>query len=220
MKVDLHVHSNYSSDGRLSPEKILKILKSREISAVAITDHNCVKGSLEADKIAKEHGMIVIRGTEISSTLGHIAALGVDKDIPRGMSPQLTVERIHALGGIAIAVHPFRFGTGIGIDIIRSFEFDAIEVLNGWTSSRRNKRALEIADELKLPKTAGSDGHKENDIGKTYVTIDDCETETQIIDIILKNQAMPGGGSRSNTDLIRDAFGMTTDWIKRGFKRL
>jgi len=220
MKADLHVHSNYSEDGRLSPEEILRLLKSRGIKAVAITDHNSVRGSLEASKIAQEHGMIVVRGTEVSSTIGHIAALGIDQDIPRGLTPSETVERIHASGGIAVAVHPFRFSTGLGANFVRSCKFDAVEVLNGWTTKKRNRKALEIANELNLPKTAGSDGHREYDIGKTFVVIDDCENEAQIIDQILKGKAVPGGESRSATDLVKDAIGMTMDWARRGFKRL
>ncbi|MDH4123828.1 MAG: CehA/McbA family metallohydrolase [Thermoplasmata archaeon] len=220
MKIDLHVHSNYSPDGKLTPLEILRILKSRGIDGVAITDHNSIKGSLSAIDESKETGMLLIRGTEISSEEGHIAALGVGQDVERGLSPEETIDKIHALGGIAVAVHPFRLSTGVGSNVIRRCRFDAIETLNSWTTRRRNIKASKLADELKIPKTAGSDGHKDYDIGKAYVVIEDCDTEERAIEMISKGEAMIVGESRRPYNLLIDTVEMTLDWAKRGFKRL
>jgi len=38
MKYDLHIHSKYSSDGVLDPEKIVKIATERGLTGIAITD--------------------------------------------------------------------------------------------------------------------------------------------------------------------------------------
>lgn len=43
MNYDLHIHSKYSSDGVLDPEKIVKIATKRGLSGIAITDHNTIK---------------------------------------------------------------------------------------------------------------------------------------------------------------------------------
>lgn len=39
MKTDLHIHSNYSSDGKATPEEILAQASARGINVLAITDH-------------------------------------------------------------------------------------------------------------------------------------------------------------------------------------
>lgn len=220
MKVDLHVHSRISEDGRLSVGEILSISKTRGVRAVAITDHNSIRGALSAREESKGTGIIIIRGTEVSSSRGHIAALGIDQDVPRGLSPEETIEKIQALGGIAVAVHPYRISTGVGGDVVRRCKFDAVEVLNGWASRRQNERALGLARQLNRGITAGSDSHRGEEIGKAYGIIDDCESEEQIIDAILKRKVKPEGESRTVNVLVRDAFEMTVDWIKRGFRRL
>jgi len=50
MKYDLHIHSKYSYDGILEPRDIVKIAIKRGLDGIAITDHNTVKGALEAKK--------------------------------------------------------------------------------------------------------------------------------------------------------------------------
>lgn len=39
MKVDLHIHSNYSDSSR-SPEEIVAIAKKRAVSLISICDHS------------------------------------------------------------------------------------------------------------------------------------------------------------------------------------
>ncbi|MCW3133792.1 MAG: PHP domain-containing protein [Methanophagales archaeon] len=43
MKYDLHIHSKYSSDGIIEPEKIIKIALKRGLDGIAITDHSTIK---------------------------------------------------------------------------------------------------------------------------------------------------------------------------------
>ncbi|MEM2839444.1 MAG: CehA/McbA family metallohydrolase [Thermoplasmata archaeon] len=220
MRVDFHIHSRISEDGRLSIGEILAVLKARNISAAAITDHNSIRGALSAREEAKGSGIVIVRGTEVSSSRGHIAALGIDQDVPRGLTPEETVEKIHSLGGVAIAVHPYRLSTGLGGDVVRKCKFDAIEILNGWASNHQNSKAARLASELNLSVTAGSDGHRGEEIGKAYGIIEQCETEEQIIDAVLRGKVRCEGMSRTTGALVRDAFWSTLEWARRGFRRL
>lgn len=64
-EIDLHIHSN-SSDGSLSPDKIIEMAVKKGLKIIAITDHNTEKGSKEAVKVAA--GRIkVIPGIEIAT---------------------------------------------------------------------------------------------------------------------------------------------------------
>lgn len=66
MKYNLHIHSKYSSDGILNPEKIVRI---------AITDHNTIKGGLEAKKYENEDFKVIV-GSEISTDRGEMIGMG------------------------------------------------------------------------------------------------------------------------------------------------
>lgn len=68
LKADLHTHTNYS-DGVLSPFELLDLAKTRDISIISITDHDTVDGIESAIDYAKNLGIEVIPGVEISSDI-------------------------------------------------------------------------------------------------------------------------------------------------------
>jgi predicted metal-dependent phosphoesterase TrpH len=65
-KADLHVHTT-ASDGLLSPEEVIKWAAHKKLSAVAITDHDTVKGVQPAIDISKQYNIEVVPGIEFSS---------------------------------------------------------------------------------------------------------------------------------------------------------
>ncbi len=111
MKIDMHIHTSYSPDGMVEPVEVLKIAKKLGLSAVAITDHNEIKGALKA-KNAKIIDVIV--GEEVSTSAGHVLAYNIQSLIPRGLSVAETIDKIHECGGIAVIAHPYRFWSGVG----------------------------------------------------------------------------------------------------------
>jgi len=80
-KVDLHIHTNHS-DGYYSPGQIIKKAKYSGIDVLSITDHDSLNGIPEAIEAAKEYGIEVIPGVEVSSDIGdrevHILAYFVE----------------------------------------------------------------------------------------------------------------------------------------------
>ena len=64
--VDLHTHSNIS-DGTLSPEQLVRAAKDVGIHTLALTDHDTMDGLSLAEEIAKDLGIKLISGVEISS---------------------------------------------------------------------------------------------------------------------------------------------------------
>ncbi len=167
-KFDLHIHSYYS-DGVNSPREIIRYAKDMGLDGIAITDHNEIKGTLEALEFQEEN-FLVVPGIEISSRDGHLVALGIKEIIPRDRSAEETIEKIHDLGGIAIAAHPYDFfRRGVG-DLIFSLDFDAVEVENGHTL-RDYKNPLSAVKEKKLPITGGSDAHCLEEMGSVFIEI-------------------------------------------------
>lgn len=192
LKVDLHVHTCYSSDSNVSLNSLLAEIKRKRLDGVAITDHDTVKGALETVKIVSsmtsEHQPIIIPGIEVSTERGHIIGLNVTECIPKGLSVIETIERIHEAGGIAIAAHPlslFKDGVGLSSKIL-SLGFDAIEVINSSLFPFRLLVGIckKFAKENNLPQTAGSDSHVIEAIGLAYTLIN---TEDRSVDSIIKS---------------------------------
>lgn len=82
-KIDLHMHTNHS-DGRYSPEELIKKVKDAGIDIISITDHDTVNGIKEATEIGKLYGVEIIPGLEISSDIRdrevHILAYFIDPE--------------------------------------------------------------------------------------------------------------------------------------------
>ncbi|HDP96165.1 MAG TPA: PHP domain-containing protein [Euryarchaeota archaeon] len=215
MKADLHVHSCHSYDGSLRPIDILRVLRSRGFCAVAILDHDGIDASLDAYRIGKENGMIVIRGSEISSKEGHIGALGITELVPPDLTPEETIDKVHDLGGVAVALHPFRWHTGVGEKVVKRCKFDAVEVINGKTGPKGNRRAEKLGKAMNLPPTAGSDSHFEFDLGKSYVMFRvNCENEEQMIEAILRGEGLPEGEGRSLSDSLTYGKKTLRRWLR------
>jgi len=68
MPADLHIHST-ASDGRLTPEEIVKQALAAGLSAIALTDHDTVDGVQAALQAAGSSGLEVITGIEFNTDL-------------------------------------------------------------------------------------------------------------------------------------------------------
>ncbi len=81
MKVDLHTHTT-CSDGTLTPKDLVFYAKEKGLEAIAVTDHDCLRGVAEAEKYAKELNIHLIKGLEFAILYKekeiHIVGLFVD----------------------------------------------------------------------------------------------------------------------------------------------
>jgi len=184
MRIDCHCHTIYSKhwfwgfDSLNTPLEVVKAAMKKGLNGLAITDHNKVKGSLIARKISKRFkNFIIITGSEIQTNSGDFLALGVKEDIPKNLSIEETIEKIHDLGGIGVAPHPF------GRYLLRKCvenngrRADAIEVFNASLTNSQNSKALQLALKFSKPVTAGSDAHSIREIGNAGIIFDDDPIE-------------------------------------------
>jgi len=65
--VDLHLHSNKSSDGDFSPFHLLNLAKEHGFRAISISDHDTVAAYPEALELSEERGVEVIPSIEITT---------------------------------------------------------------------------------------------------------------------------------------------------------
>jgi predicted metal-dependent phosphoesterase TrpH len=190
MILDPHIHSTYSSDSTASPRNIVKKARSIGLDAIAVADHNTIKGSLATIEEAKNcKDFVVVPGMEISSNKGHIVALGIKEDVKQGLSPEETVETIRELGGIAIAAHPFvSYREGL-CDNVKELDIDAIETLNSrYVFGYSNWRAKNLAEKRNLPEIGSSDAHFLGAIGSCVTELEANFNYESIIEGILSGK--------------------------------
>lgn len=65
--VDLHIHSDRSSDGDFTPAQIVRLAEEEGLRAISITDHDSVAAYPEALQIGEETGVEVIPGVELTT---------------------------------------------------------------------------------------------------------------------------------------------------------
>ncbi|MFQ5837189.1 MAG: PHP domain-containing protein [Thermoplasmata archaeon] len=221
LRLDLHVHSKYSPDSSCEVRDILRGATARDLHGVSITDHHSLKGSLKALEMAREEGIILVRGMEVSSRNGHILAYGLEEEIPEGLSAEETVERITESGAFAVAAHPYRFWSGLGEDVIRGARFQGLEVRNARSVVGHNRRSESLALELGLPATAGSDAHATSEIGRAVVLLPDgLDSEEEVLLALRKGLGRTAGVSRDTVRTLRYVAKCVGGWFLRGFKKI
>ena len=72
MKIDLHIHTKFSWDGFSSPREVVDAAIQKGIDCICITDHNEIKGAIEAMKYGFDKNILVLPGIEILSLDGDI----------------------------------------------------------------------------------------------------------------------------------------------------
>lgn len=176
MLVDLHVHTNLSSDSNVMAEKYLEAIANhpRPLGAICFTEHRLFPDDTEIDskyaQLAEKFQVHIFKGVEADTNLGHLLIFGVTRELRRRfdldsrmLRAELMMEVVHGEGGIAIPAHPFRdSGYGARLDGLLAKvgpALSAIEAINGQNSPEQNAEAMAMAEKLGLTALAGSDAH-------------------------------------------------------------
>ena len=127
--IDLHVHSNIS-DGTLTPSEVVKLASDRGVGVMALTDHDTVEGVAEAETAAKECGMVLIPGIEISAGFRdrdiHILGYFIDTRSEEflGILEKAWVKREER--NYKIAERFAKFGIALDIDAIKKISGSSV----------------------------------------------------------------------------------------------
>lgn len=197
-KVDLHTHTNASSDGRSTLAAMIGSARERGLDAILISDHNVF--ALNESKIVD--GILAICGCEISTSSGHILALfckpfhvkelrkasaGGGSGRLSGLSPgdvstvhpsglpsaEAVIDAVHANGGIAVVAHPFQ-NPMRKLDSIANM-LDGVECANARVYMKNkdgNEMARAFAEKYGLFQTGGSDAHHKSEVGNCYTVVE------------------------------------------------
>jgi predicted metal-dependent phosphoesterase TrpH len=192
LRADLHSHTYYSRDGVTSPQTFVERCLMKGINCVAVTEHNNIEGALAVKRVAP---FKVIIAEEIKTNEGEITGLFLKEAIPPRLTPEETIERIKAQGGLVSLPHPF---DRVRREPLRKrarervlSQLDVIEVFNCRTTFQRdNDRARQLAEELGLPMGAGSDAHSPWEIGGAYVEMPEFDGPEEFLEALRQGRVV------------------------------
>ena len=167
LRGELHCHT-WHSDGDRSPADVVRLARARGLDFLAITDHNTIAAQYELARL-DDPGLVLIRGVEVTTFAGHMAAWGVGDWLEfRAARPAELAAVVAAAtraGALTSCNHPKPAGPEWTYRDVAGY--DCIEVWNGpWPVN--NQAALDfwlaqLAQGKRIPAVGGSDFHRERD---------------------------------------------------------
>lgn len=185
--VDLHMHTDHSSDCATPVDVLLATARDVGLGAIAVTDHNEISGAHDAAAKAADYGVKVIVGEEVMTCDGgEVIGLFIDEKIPRGMTLEDTIAEIRRQGGIVYVPHPFD-----RLHSVPDYEhmlavvglIDAIEVFNPRIAIPAfNEEAVRFAAKYRIVGGAGTDSHVAQGLGSVRITMRDFDGPEEFLE--------------------------------------
>jgi len=212
MKVELHCHTLVSKDSLMRYDEIIRRVKETGLDAIAITDHNKIDG---AQELAKRAPFPVIIGEEIRTSEGEIIGYFLREWIPPRLTPEETIRRIRAQGGIVNIPHPFdslRRSVITRKALYRvADQTDMLEAMNGRViKTVENEYALKFAQHIGKPAVCGSDAHIPSEVGHNVTELDSVADPAAFL------ASLPTATCHGAESAVWVHFGSTyAKWVKR-----
>ena len=190
LKADFHIHTNYSFDCNLTPERIIDRCLEVGINCLAIADHDSIEGALEVQGLAP---FPVIVAAEILTPQGEIIGMFLKKLVPSGLPIAEAIAQIKAQDALVCLPHPFDLFRGLRLDsqslAALAKQIDIVEVFNARSTFRGSTtRAQSFASKYGIPTTAGSDAHTANEIGSTYIEMPEFNDKDDFLQALRKGK--------------------------------
>ena len=182
MRIDLHLHSRYSHDGRSTLEELIERCTECGLDRIALTDHNTVEGALALAEIAPD---LAIVGEEAKTREGEVIGLFITRRLPPYMRAEDVMDMIHEMGGLTYVPHPLdRHRSNFSAERIAELagRIDIIETYNAWCEPAENQAAARLAKDLEKVSATGSDAHAASELGRSWMEIDDYTTPQDFLE--------------------------------------
>lgn len=179
-----HLHTSFSWDSPMRPERLVEILTELDIGLALVTDHDSFEGSLEVARIAAGKVIVPI-SAEIRTDQGDLIAVFEPGTEPPPVSElkewQRAVPFVRGNGGLVWFPHPYRSHP---TPELLAPEVDVIEVFNARCSQGQDDRATQLAIDLAIHPGFGSDAHLKREVPSVIVEYDASE-EAPVRDILM-----------------------------------
>ena len=189
MIADLHVHTRCSRDSLMDPARVVKVARMRGLAAIAVTDHNTIRGGLLAREANPDEGFEVVVGAEIKTEYGDVLGLFLDREITARRFDDV-VSEIRAQGGLAVLAHPYRrYPSPERL----AGRVDLVEGFNSRSRRQANALSMTLGRASGKGTVGGSDAHVYAEIGRGVTVYAGEEIEEA-----LRAGQTAGGGRESN----------------------
>jgi len=164
LRVDLHLHSHYSHDGRSSLAELIDRAHECRLDRLALTDHNTVEGKTRE---------------------GEVIGLFITSRVQPYLPPEEAMDLIHEMGGLTYIPHPLdrhraNFRPERIVDLAN--RIDIIESYNPWCEAEANRAAARLAEELGKVQATGSDSHSADELGRSWMEIEAYSSTQDFLD--------------------------------------
>ena len=187
IEVDLHMHTDHSSDCATPVDVLLATARDVGLGAIAVTDHNEISGALDAREKAAQYGVKVIVAEEVkTANQGEVIGLFIEEKIPRGMTMEETIAEIRRQGGLVYVPHPFdRMHSVPDYEHMLAIvsDIDAIEVFNPRIAIPAfNEEAVRFAAKYRIVGGAGTDAHVAQGLGAVRISMRDFDGPEEFLE--------------------------------------
>lgn len=171
MLIDTHLHtSEHSLDSHLPVRQAIARARAMGLDGLCLTDHDTMGWRDGVDALRRETGFPLFPGMEYLTTDGDFVVFGLEHVPYPRLSARALLELVDAVGGVAVACHPYRNnGRGVGDRLLSLPGMFGVECFNGSTSPGHNLQALAAARARGLPMLGAGDAHLERKVG-TFAT--------------------------------------------------
>lgn len=173
LRVDLHLHSNFSHDGRSSLQELVDRAGECGLDRLALTDHNTFDGVPGFLRLAPE---LAIAGEEVKTLEGEVIGLFITSRVQPYLRPEEAMDVIHDMGGLVYLPHPLdRHRSHFLAErvVALAARVDVIETYNPWCDSAANQAAARLAEDLGKVVATGSDAHSAEELGRSWMEMDE-----------------------------------------------
>jgi hypothetical protein len=184
LRVEFHCHTIHSPDSLTRPAALLAACARKKIDRVVITDHNTIRGALEARALDPQR---VIIGEEIQTREGELLAAFVQEEVPKGLPPAEAITRLRHQGAFISVSHPLDAHRGWRLEALQEILplVDALEVFNSrCVEAVFNTRAEAYARQHNLPGTVGSDAHTTRELGRSVLLLPDFNSADSLRQVL------------------------------------
>ncbi len=182
MILDLHTHSIKSDDGRAKVQNYCQWIRTRNvpIDGFVLTEHRQFDFESDYSELAREHDLVILKGSEVETEYGHVLVFGVTESLYEAFDftrIDLALEQVitacNAHDAVAVPCHPGRPRVGMSAHLDQHGVprgVRIVEIYNGGSRSDEDAVAAAMAQELGYLGIGGSDSHIVSHIGR-------CATE-------------------------------------------
>ena len=173
--------------------------QKKGLDGIAITEHDHLWSKKEIQNLiqsTRSDPLVILRGKEIVTSLGHVLLYNYYEEILRNDSLETLTEKVRNAGRAAVLAHPFRYGHKLKDSpdkIKRLFSlFDAVEILTPNHSEEEIRKGFQWFKAWGLAAVGSSDSHDSRSMGAYLTSFPKLiQTESDLVQAIRDHQCRP-----------------------------